>query len=277
MTAFPTLLIVPTAAICLHESNDPGRTQPLIETLTREGVIRNPPVIAPLDPALSCYVLLDGSNRLAALQAMGLPHIIAQIVEYGSDQVQLSSWNHLIISLPGQTLLDRLRDLSGLQISASDYSTAEQQLLDGKISAYVDLPERGPFTLAGQDQDVLSMADLLQAIVGVYAQQGKILRTQANRLGEIQGILDRLEALVVFPRFQPSDIVELAKHRRYLPPGITRHIISPRALRLNYPLTELASALSLEEKNRRLREWIRRKTLSQSVRYYAEATVLFDE
>ncbi|MGA2819336.1 MAG: hypothetical protein ABSF61_01555 [Anaerolineales bacterium] len=277
MTAFPTLLIVPTAAVCLHESNDPGRTEPLIEQLNREGVIRNPPVIAPLDPALSCYVVLDGSNRVTAFQAMGLPHMIAQVVEYGSDQVQLSSWNHLVLSLPGQTMLTRLSDLSGLQIRPSDYETARGQLLDREISAYLDLPETGLLTLTGHDQDLLSMADLLRAIVGVYADQGKILRTQADRLGDVQGIMVPLQALVVFPRFEPADIVELAGHGRNLPAGITRHVISPRALRLNYPLSELSSGLTLEEKNRRLREWIHRKTLSQSVRYYAEATILFDE
>jgi len=277
MTSFPTPLIVATAAVCLHESNDPGRTEPLIEQLKREGVLRNPPVIAPLDPALSCYVVLDGSNRVTAFQAMGVPHMIAQVVEYGSDQVQLSSWSHLVLSLPGQTILTRLSNLSGLQIRPSDYETARAQLLGRQISAYLDLPEDGLLTLAGLDQDLLSMADLLRAIVGVYAHQGKILRTQADRLGDVQGILAPLQALVVFPRFEPADIVALARHGRNLPAGITRHVVSPRALRLNYPLSELSSGLTLEEKNRRLREWIHRKTLSQSVRYYAEATVLFDE
>ena len=277
MTAFPTLLIVPTTAVCLHESNDPGRTQPLVERLSREGVIRNPPIIAPLDLALSCYVVLDGANRVTAFQAMRFPHMIAQVVEYGSDQVQLFSWNHLLTAPSRQTILSRLQELTGLEIRPCDYPNAHEQLVKGEISAYVELPDQGLYALAGPSQDLLSKAELLRLIVGIYAQEGKILRTQADRLEEVKGIMVPFEALVAFPRFRPEEVMELAQRGRSLPAGITRHIISPRALRLNYPLAELSSPLSLQEKNRRLREWIRQKTLSQSIRYYAESTVLFDE
>jgi hypothetical protein len=48
-------------------------------------------------------------------------------------------------------------------------------------------------------------------------------------------------------------------------------------LRTNYPLSELKSADSLEEKNQRLKEWLKRKLGSKEIRYYGEATYSFDE
>jgi hypothetical protein len=48
-------------------------------------------------------------------------------------------------------------------------------------------------------------------------------------------------------------------------------------LRVNYPLEDLRSIESLEEKNARLRDWLRRKMASKEVRFYGEMTFLFDE
>jgi len=53
--------------------------------------------------------------------------------------------------------------------------------------------------------------------------------------------------------------------------------VSPRALHLNYPLEELAADRPLEEKNEALQRWIQERIARKGVRYYAEATVLFDE
>ncbi len=61
------------------------------------------------------------------------------------------------------------------------------------------------------------------------------------------------------------------------PPGITRFTISPRALRVNYPLADLSADSSLEAKNEALQRWINERMARKGVRYYAEATVLYDE
>ncbi len=87
-----------------------------------------------------------------------------------------------------------------------------------------------------------------------------------------------ITALVVFPHFEPAEVLELATSGARLPAGITRHVVSWRALRLNVPLDMLADTRrSLDEKNRWLEEWVRDKTLQRQVRFYQEPTVLFDE
>jgi hypothetical protein len=63
-----------------------------------------------------------------------------------------------------------------------------------------------------------------------------------------------------------------------LPPGISRHIIQGRALKVNYPLAVLRDqTISLAEKNEQLSLWIQEKLAKRQVRYYAESSYLFDE
>jgi hypothetical protein len=85
-------------------------------------------------------------------------------------------------------------------------------------------------------------------------------------------------ALVVFPHFEPAEVVELATAGESMPAGITRHLIRWRALRVNVPLDRLADTdRGLEEKNRWLRDWMEEKLVLRQVRFYEESTVLFDE
>ena len=48
-------------------------------------------------------------------------------------------------------------------------------------------------------------------------------------------------------------------------------------LHLNYPLEAMKADLPLEDKNTQLQEFIHQRLAQKSVRYYAEATYLFDE
>ena len=80
--------------------------------------------------------------------------------------------------------------------------------------------------------------------------------------------------LVVFPKFTPKEVVELAASNVKIPAGITRHIITNRALRVNFPLMILSSkAISLEEKNILLEDYL----MGKSPRVYKESTVMYDE
>ena len=55
------------------------------------------------------------------------------------------------------------------------------------------------------------------------------------------------------------------------------NVTTPRALRVNYPLTELMDGKSLTEKNNDLHQWLRACIVDKGVRCYEEAAILFDE
>jgi hypothetical protein len=84
-------------------------------------------------------------------------------------------------------------------------------------------------------------------------------------------------ALLVFPCFEPDDILHLSANGAKLPAGITRHVIPQRALRVNIPLHILQEDRPLEEKNAWLHELIKTKLVNRQIRFYQEPTVLFDE
>jgi len=48
-------------------------------------------------------------------------------------------------------------------------------------------------------------------------------------------------------------------------------------LHVNYPLAALAADEPLEEKNAALQGWLKERIERKGVRYYSEATFLFDE
>jgi len=83
---------------------------------------------------------------------------------------------------------------------------------------------------------------------------------------------------MVFPHFEPAEVLELAGGGSLLPAGITRHLIRWRALRVNVPIDVMADgARNLEQKNDWLHRWLEDRWAQRQVRFYEESTVLFDE
>ena len=118
---------------------------------------------------------------------------------------------------------------------------------------------------------------LLNALVDTYRERGHLHRTMTENLADTLTIYPDLTGLVIFPQYDPAEVLTLARDEELLPTGLTRHLIQGRALRINYPLSELNSHEPLEEKNTRLQDWLRAKLASKEVRFYGEMTYLFDE
>jgi hypothetical protein len=117
----------------------------------------------------------------------------------------------------------------------------------------------------------------LNALVDTYKERGKLHRAMTDSLEEAQRLYSDLTGIVVFPNYDPFEVLALARDGELLPTGLTRHLIQGRVLRVNYPLSELKSNEALEIKNARLQEWLRQKMASKEVRFYGETTYLFDE
>jgi hypothetical protein len=83
------LRIVRLECLVEHEYNDVQRTAPLARRLQTEGFLKNPPIVAALDTSEERYVVLDGANRTTALQSLGYPHMLVQLVKYENPPVTL--------------------------------------------------------------------------------------------------------------------------------------------------------------------------------------------
>lgn len=173
--------------------------------------------------------------------------------------------------------MESLEHFPDLALIASDIERAAFNLSAGGSLAYVSLPSGQVLEVVGETEPLAWRVGNLNRLVQSYKDRCQLDRTSASRAEGLERSFPGISGLIVFPRFQVEEIVHLAASGLLLPAGLTRFIISPRALRLDYPLELLASADPIEVKRGRLREWIQDAVGRRRVRYYAEATFLFDE
>jgi hypothetical protein len=215
-----------------------------------------------------------------------LPHILAQIVDYKSEGVQLLTWHHLITGRAPSTFLEEIRMVPRLEVRATSLEDARGKLAAREVLAYIATPPRngqnGAHVYTASVPSEASATDgtaLLNSMVNTYKGDPlvNIHRVSSDELEGLLDYYDGVSGLIVFPPYSPDDILNLAQSGERVPTGITRHIISPRALRVNVPMSLLTSDQSLEAKNAWWHEETKRKLAANEIRLYQEATYLFDE
>lgn len=284
----PDLRLLPTEAMVLHEHADEKRVARLESRLRNDGLLKNPPIVAAI-PGTGKYVVLDGANRTSAVKRLGYPHVLVQVVDYNSDRVQLLTWYHLITGRKPDNFVQEIAEVPGLTLQPVDLDTARDALRKRHILAYIAVPvadaQGGSAVFAvdgipGTDHHGTQESNaLLNALVDTYKSdpQVAIHRSSTDDVDELVDYYDNVSGLVVFQAYKPEDIIKLAQAGTKVPTGITRHIISYRALRVNVPVALLAGPETIEEKNTWWHEQFKQKLAANEVRLYQESTYLFDE
>lgn len=273
----PNLQIVPVDQLLPHEWHDEQRAKPLVKRLRASGVLRNPPIVTPLGDDTGRYMVLDGTNRSTALSQMAIPHSICQVVNADDPGLKLKTWNHVLWEMKSEVFLEKLEQLDGISLKPISPKKKLKKLWPQKTLVWVQTPDGKAYIARTDPQDLPNRARKLAAIGESYSGEAQLDRTRANQINELDGIYSELCALVVYPPFTVAEIQRLSSQGVRLPPGVTRFSISPRALRVNYPLEDLAANKSLSEKNQALERWQNERLARKGVRYYDEATVLYDE
>lgn len=253
-----------------HEIHDPGRERRIEERLREDGVLRDPLMVGTVQDQ-DGFVLLDGTNRQRALSTLGLPYLLAQVVEYGDEHaVELRTWCH---------------DSHGPVTEILSGASSIPDVIVRPV-AQLGVPDilREPLTLAvvlnGEEQHALirlptatSSTEQLRRLVDLY--EGHLTRVDCrpDEVEQHAQSYDENRTLIAFPGFSRSQVVTMAMRGAFIPAGITRHIIlAGRALRVNLPLDLLSGSLDLPEANAALRSHLSRL----QPRVYREPTVLFD-
>lgn len=262
----PDLRIVDINCVIPHESHDIQRSQPLIESISRAQFLTNPPIVADMQDGR--YVLMDGANRHHTLKHLGFQHVLVQVADYFSNFVELGVWQHIIGDWNSAEFVQELRQLEGIQVRDGWDKKAVTQIL---------LREGPVYGVHAKIETITERNATLREVVNCYHRNATLHRTPLTDPSHIWSLYPSGIALIMFPHYQPEDIIAAAKNHAYLPPGVSRHIIHGRALKLNYPLDALKADLPLEQKNQDLQKWMQAKLANRTVRYYAEATYQFDE
>ena len=233
-------------------------------------MLRNPPVLGRHN-GVDSLIVLDGATRVTASQRLGLPYIVAQVVDYDDEAIQLHTWSHVLSGLALDTLCAALEDEPALVARPCTPYEAENALAHRETLAYLAGGDGRCFAL-GRNADVIERAAAMRRLFAAYAGRAAITRVPptdwAARLDE-----QHASVAVVYPTYTKRDIVALSQASAVLPAGISRHVIPGRALRINVPIDNTA----LEEKQAWLEGWLRERRSGHGVRYYAEPTFLFDE
>ena len=274
-TSIPRLEIVSTDDLLEHEHHDEQRKNPLVARIEKHGVLRNPPIVTTLLDGSSHYMILDGANRVAALRELEFLHIAVQVVAPDDPGLKLYNWNHVIWDFKPQDMLAGLRQLQDINIIHGDPAGSLEN--ETQTLAQFETSEGDLFTIYTEAQPLEKRVAMLNSVVDIYKQQAKLDRTSEWSLVRLKPGYDNLCGLLTFPKFEIKQVLTLAGRGSLLPTGITRCTVTPRALHLNYPLEAMAGNGSLQEKNEQLKTFIRKRLAEKGIRYYAEATFLFDE
>jgi len=262
----PDLRIVDINHVLPHEKSDIQRSKPLIERIRQADYFTNPPVVAEIDD--NQFVLMDGANRHNSLKHLGFPHILVQVADYNTEFIELGVWQHIVSDWESSHFIQQLERIDGIDVRDGWDSHAVAQVL---------LREGPVYGIHAKIDNIVQRNFTLRQVVETYHHNATLYRTPLTDPTQIWSLYPTGIALLMFPSYEPQNIIDAATNQAYLPPGVSRHIIHGRALKLNYPMSELRADLPLEQKNQHLQQWIREKLANRSVRYYAESTYQFDE
>ena len=273
----PLLAILPLEKLILHERHDEQRSPGLMDNIRSSGVLRNPPIITPLHDRTGRYMVLDGAHRRLSFQILGLRYILAQIVEPDDPGLSPYPWNHVLWGVEPDELYESFSSIPFIKLEICSPEDGHQQLTSHHALALIHLADGQTFAARIPANDLVTRINFLNALVDRYKDRAGMDRTSIKDIEALKKLYTDLSGLVIFPGFRIEDILYLAGENHLLPTGSTRFTISPRALHVNYPLSELEADKTLEEKNSDLQRWLQERLANKGVRYYAEATFLFDE
>lgn len=273
----PELRIVRSEGLFPHEYVDPTRVDPLRSALQEDGILKNPPVVIPFPGRTGEYVVLDGANRTTAFKELEIDHVVVQVVRPGREEIRLRTWNKVISGAPPERLFHSLYDLFGVMPAPSDRKERLERYSSRARLAYLSLPDGSAWEIGSERENLPERIRLLRQLDMVTSEVGDSERTSEIDASQFMGVFQPLAGLVIFPPFEIEEVLEVVAQDLCIPSGLTRFVIAPRALRINYPLERLQKSGTMEEKQGALETWIEERLRSRNVRYYAEATFSYDD
>ena len=267
------LEVVPISQVTPHEQIDEKRVTRLMERLQNESRLINPPIVTLWHDR---YVILDGATRFTALQRLGYPHIIVQVVDARRDDFDLHTWYHVISGeRPVHELYTQLRQIEGLVLEPLPSEELQGAFRERHALCYFMDPQRKAMLVKGAPG--YDSTELMCRVVACYNEWGRVERTLITDLGRLRGQFPGMQAVAIFPQFEPEAVFETASRGKLLPAGLTRFVIPGRILRLNADLARLKADEPLVAKRAWFNQFLAEKLARSRLRYYQEPVILLDE
>ena len=270
----PRLKIVPISEIIFHEEPDTERSSKLIEFIRRENRLKNPPVVA-THAGNSKYILLDGANRITALQSLEVPDVLVQHIDLFDPGLIFLHWHHAIEKFTKQSFLEQIHNLSDIAISEIKNGAVNQDE-NGDLLCQIQFGDGSIYAIRAHENLFQWVKDL-KNITSIYQSFRYMDRVSYSNLEHLKKNYPEFCAVIVFRKITKEELVAVTNHEMRVPSGITRIILPKRALRLDVPLDIMRFNVPIEQKNFWLQNRINEQIKDKSIRFYHEPTFLFDE
>jgi len=257
MALVPPLRVVPLSRVMRHEEVDPLRVEHLIGRIRTERTQLNPVICA---EAPGGFVVLDGASRTEALKSLGLEHVVVQVVDPVS--VNLETWHHVIRNCPTAEVIDQIK--------------AEESLIfvDTGSPPRVTPADGDPLHVMGSG---LSANATLSALVNTYVGRWTVSRIIDPAVDVVSWRFPDWSVIVEFPTMNVDQVLKAALGEDLLPAGVTRFLVPERVLRLNVDLALLEGAGDLAGKQEALDGLVQARSRAGRVRRYEETVVILDD
>jgi len=226
--------VKPVSVLRPHEETIPSRVQGLASEIKRDGVQKDPMIVDQ-----DSLTVLDGMHRLAAFVSLGVENAVCCSVDYSSHTVKLDRWARVYRVPDGFALPETLRE-SGL----TRKSTLAQAF----------------DALEGRDIGLALLTPNSAYLPDGNLELGRAMETMAyfDRLAESDGwerkfvpeddvdvpLQSESNIVLLVRKLRKDDVVNSAKSGRLFPCKTSMHIVDPRPVAVNFPVSELATATS---------------------------------
>jgi len=274
----PHLELVEPERVLFHEHPERRRTERLMERLRAEGLLRNPPVVARARDER--YVLLDGANRVSALRELGYSHVPVQVVDYGGAGVQLEGWHHLLLEGRALDLRAQYESIPGVAVQAVPVEDLPDVLALRRAFAVLVDDQVGPLALypVGGRVELYEWMGVIERVVAAYEGKSRLERIKVADYANLPDVFRTVEhQLVLVPTLAKAELLALVENGVMIPTGLTRHLISGRALGLNLDLAFLRELNTADEKVRHLKGFLEELEIRGRIRFYEESLFIMNE
>jgi hypothetical protein len=212
-----SLVLVSPSAVTPHEIATEDHVRRIADAILEDGYVRHPILSVAVGAE---YVVLDGTHRLAALNAIGVQRIPLQVLE--RDDVRFDTWANVVLHPRGCAAVLE----TPLAWRHGDDAAAAVRVLSSDGQSW---QSSEPPTTLGERYEMI-----MRVLTGI--EDADEVRRSVPSLAKPDG---PGSFVLGFRAWTLDDVIELARQRKRLYSGLTRVIAIGRILNLRVPLAML--------------------------------------
>jgi len=235
-----TLGIKPVSTLRPHEETIQTHVQGIAAEMTRDGIQKDPIIIDQ-----DSLTVLDGMHRLAAFNVLGVENAVCCAVDYASQAVKLGRWAR-VYALPMGYAMSEILETTGL----TRRSTLAQafDVLEGRDTGLALLTADSAYLPEGNLD--LSRAMEIMLDLDKMAARGGWKRDFVSQDDVDVPLQSERNIVILVRKLRKDDVVNAAKSGRLFPCKTSMHVMDPRPVAVNFPMSELGRATSASLRKR---------------------------